>query len=314
MLFGKKIATWSVERADHRTDDDPDAEKKVDDMESANSSMSAMQQATSEAMAAFLGYAPSLVTALAVLLVGRLLARLARGAMRRLGGGINRLLDRAFRQGPLADARLSPAGTALLSEVLFWIILFLTLTIAARVAQLPAISAWLNQIAIHLPGLLIGAGIIVAGYFISAIVGKEIASSARSAKATRSALIGRLAQSAIFITALIVGLDQMGVDVTFLVALFVVSSGAIFVGFSIAFGLGARVHVSNLIGARSARQQLVTGVRVRIGDWEGEVLEITPTQIALDTTDGRALVPARMAEEDGVLIVSRDAPEGADDG
>lgn len=290
------------------------AEKKVADMENATSSVSALQDGAAQALSTVLGYAPSLAAALAVLLCGWLLARLARAAMRRLGSGINRILDRAFRQGPLADARLSMGGTAMLSEIVFWVIVFLTLTAAARTAQLPAISAWLNQIASHLPSLLIGAGIIVAGYFISEIAGREIASSARSARATHSALMGRLAQSAIFATALIVGLDQMGIDVTFLVALFVVSVGAILIGFSIAFGLGARIYVSNLIGARTARHQLANGVLVRIGDREGEVLEVTATQIALDTADGRALVPARMAEEEGIVIVSRDAPEGTGNG
>ncbi len=279
-------------------------------MESATSSVSALQQAATDALSAILSYAPSLIAALAILLLGWLLARLVRDTTRRVGSGLNRFLDRVFKDGPLSGIRLSTTGTTLLSELVFWVILFLTLTIAVRTAELPAISAWLSQIASHLPNLLIGAGIVVVGYFISVIAGDEISTAARSAKASHSALMGRLAQSAIFATALIIGLDQMGIDVTFIVALFVVSIGAILIGFSIAFGLGARAYVSNLIGARTARQTLVAGVRVRIGDCEGEVLEITPTQIALDTVDGRALVPARMTEENGVLIVTRDVADG----
>ncbi|MEO1253237.1 MAG: hypothetical protein AAFW81_12940, partial [Pseudomonadota bacterium] len=139
-------------------------------------------------------------------------------------------------------------------------------------------------------------------------------SSARAAKAGQSALIGKFAQGGIFITALIIGLDQIGVDVTFLVALFAVSAGAIFVGFSIAFGLGARDYVSNLIGARTARQKIRPGTMLRVGDIEGEVLEITQTQIALDTADGRTLVPARITEESMIVIVSSDSKGAANNG
>jgi hypothetical protein len=279
-------------------------------LEEAATSASALQEAATELLTKALGYAPSLIAALTVLLIGWLIARLARNTTRQIGSGINRILDTVFRHGALSSARLSTGGITLLSEVVFWVFVFMTLTIAARIAQFPAISAWLNQIVSYLPNLLIGAGIVVAGYFISVIAGDEIASSARAAKAPQGALMGRLAQSAIFATALIIGLDQMGVDVTFLVALFVVSIGAVLAGFSIAFGLGARSYVSNLIAARTARQELAAGVLVRIGECEGEVLEITQTQIALDTADGRVLVPAHMAQDKGILIVSREAAEG----
>jgi len=283
-------------------------------MENEEASISRLQPMAEDTLAAIVNYAPSLVAAILVLFIGWFMARIIRGVARRLFGGANRLLDRVFRRGSLSEARLSPAATAVLGEILFWVVIFLTATVAARVAKLPALSGWLNQIASWLPNLLIGTVIIVVGYFISIVAGEQVAASARAAKASQSALMGRLAQGAIFITGLIIGLDQIGVDVTFLVALFAVAVGAIFIGFSIAFGLGARDYVSNLIGARTARQKLRPGATLRIGEIEGEILEITPTQIALDTADGCTLVPARLTEERDVVIVSTDMKGAASNG
>ena len=46
---------------------------------------------------------------------------------------------------------------------------------------------------------------------------------------------------------------------------------------------------------------------------EGQVLEVTPTQIAIDTVDGRTLIPARFAEEQGFVVVARETQSDSGD-
>lgn len=279
-------------------------------MEMSGSIMTSLQESAAMALSSIVNYAPSLIAATLVLLLGWLLARLARTAAKRLLDGLNGFLERVFRHGAVPGPRLSTGATAILGEAAFWLVVFLSLTIAAKVAELPAISSWLDQVVNFLPNLLVGVTLIVAGYFVSVVIGDQVENAAREAQSSQSALVGKISQGIVFVVVAIIGLDQMGVDVTFLVAIFAVAVGAVFVGFSIAFGLGAREYVSNLIGARSIRHHLSAGLMVRIGETEGALLEITQTQIALDTEDGRALVPARLAEETGVLIVSRDGSSG----
>ena len=174
-------------------------------------------------------------------------------------------------------------------------------------ARLPTISSWLNDIVLFLPDVLLGIVTIGLGYIISSVVGDNVAQAASSSKSSQSVLLGRIAQGTVFIIAAIIGLDQIGVDVSFLVTISGVAVGAVLLGFSIAFGFGSREYISNLISARTARQSLSPGLMVRIGDTEGEILEITQTHIAVDTEKGRALVPAHIADASGVLIISQNA-------
>ncbi|MFP3942834.1 MAG: mechanosensitive ion channel family protein [Alphaproteobacteria bacterium] len=283
-------------------------------MEEAASWSSAVENVVSKALSQALSYAPSLLAALLILIAGWLLGRLARVAARRLSRDANRILDRLFRRGALAGARFSPATVAVLGEVVFWVVIFLAVTVAARVAGFDAISVWLDRIAAQLPNLVVGAVIIVAGYFVSVLAGEQVTTAARSARAGQSVLLGRLAQGAIFVTALIIGLDQIGVDVTFLIALFAAAIGAIFVGFSIAFGMGARCYVSNLIGARSARRELAPGTALQIGRIEGNLLEITATHLALETAQGRVLIPARTIDQRIVSMPAAGPDAEAEDG
>ena len=258
--------------------------------------------------------APSLAIALLILIAGWLAARLTRAAVRRLANAANGLLDRTFRYGAMASVRFSPGAMAVLGELAFWLVVLVALTLAARVAGFAALTAWIGLIGIYLPDLLIGAGLIVIGYVLSSLVGEQVTTTARAAKVTQSALFGRLAQFAVFLTALVIGLNQMGVDVTILIALFVVIAGAGFAGFSIAFGLGARDFVSNLIGARTARRELIMGHTIRIGEIEGQLLEVTGTHIALDTAEGRTLVPSRQIDLVSVVMATPDFEGGGSDG
>lgn len=274
-------------------------------MDTFSSVWVSMEVTAMTALSAVVGYLPSLVSALLVLIGGWILARFVRAAANRILGGLNRLLERTFQSGLFVNARVPSGASTIFGEVAFWVIVFVTLTISARIAQLPTISRWLNDIVLFLPDVLLGVATIALGYFISNVVGEQVTEASRSAKSSHSALTGRIAQGTVIIIAAIIGLDQIGVDVTFLVTVSSVAVGAILLGFSIAFGFGSREYVSNLISARTLRQSLSPGILVRIGEAEGEVLEITQTHIAVDTENGRALVPAHIAERAGMVILSQ---------
>ena len=271
-----------------------------------------MQQWASEALSNFLTALPSILGAVAILVLGWLLAVGLRRLVRQFSHGINRILERVFGVGTLSSVRFSTPVIAVLAEIIYWLTIFLTLTLAMRVAGFTLISEWLGQIVTHLPNLIVGLLIITFGYFLSVYVGRLIAPRTGGRKAGELFSMGRLLQGIIFLAALIMGLDQFGIKVNFLITLLTVTLGALLVGFSLAFGLGARSHVSNLIAARSAGNMLQSGVRVRIGEIEGEILELTPSHIILDTPDGRALIPARIVDETTIEILTSHEESGDD--
>lgn len=273
---------------------------------------SSIQETAVTVFASLIGYLPSLFGALVILLLGWIIARLVRAGSTRILGAINRILERTLRHGLLSSVRIPMGASTIFGEIAYWIVIFMTLTISARIAQLPAVSRWLDEIVGFLPGILFGIATIIIGYVIASIVGDRVTETARASKSAQAILLGRISQATVFVVALIVGLDQLGVNVTVFVTLAAISMGSILVGFSIAFGLGARDHVGNLISARSYRQSLNPGVVVKIGEAQGEILEITQTDIALDTEAGRALIPAKLAANIGVLIISGPSTGGGE--
>lgn len=257
-----------------------------------------------ETMAAIFSALPSIIAAIAILVIGWLVAGLSRSLVRRMSHGINRIMERVFRTGDLASTRLSAPMIAVVAEVAFWIVVFITVTIAMRVGGFTLISSWLDKIVVHLPNLIAGLLIIALGFFSSVYAGKLVDSGIGEKTAEKSLLPGLVVRGFIFTAMLIIGLDQLGVEVTFLIALLTVVTGAILIGFSIAFGLGARAHVSNLIAARSAQNLLQVGLTIRICGVEGSVLEVSSSHIVLDTEAGQTLIPTKMIDENMVEILT----------
>ncbi len=251
-----------------------------------------------------LGYLPNLIGALLLLLFGWILARLVRAATGRLGDAVNRLLDRLMRRGGLARFRLSPRALKLIGDAAFWLVILFFITAATKVAQLDAFSSWLARILAYLPTLLAGALIILAGYLVSALVRDLVAATLGSAGLAQNELFGAVAQGATFLTAVVIGIDQIGIDVTILITLIAIVVGAMLAGLSLAFGLGSRDFVSNLIGAHYLQQHLQPGQTARIGEIEGEVLELTPTSVVLATVGGRTTIPAKMFNEAATFVMT----------
>jgi len=122
--------------------------------------------------------------------------------------------------------------------------------------------------------------------------------------------LARAAQVVTLTVLAIVGVDQIGVDISVVVTMLAITLAGILGGLSIAFGLGARSYVSNLIGAHYLGRDYREGERIRINNVEGTILEITSVAVILETSEGRLTVPARLFSEEAVLLFAGERGHG----
>lgn len=250
----------------------------------------------------FIAYLPSLAGAILLLAAGWVLAKVLRAAAVRISDGVNRVLDTLVPTGRLAGFRLSRRATQLNGNIVFWLTIFFVVTVASDVAELETFSSWLKEVVGYLPHLLGGGLIILFGYLISAAIRDLVSTTLASMGVGQSELVAAAAQWATFLTAIIVGIDQVGVDVTFPIIIIAIVVGALLGGMAIAFGLGARPLVTNLIGTHYLQQQYSVGQVLRVGEQEGRILEFTPTGIVLDTKGGRSTVPGSIYFDERIML------------
>ncbi|MGQ0528557.1 MAG: mechanosensitive ion channel family protein [Panacagrimonas sp.] len=269
-------------------------------------SLDALNQRSTALMQLLAERVPDLLGALLLVLLGWVVARLVRAGIRGLGTRINRGLDQMLRAERASRLRVSPTMLRLIGTAAFWIILLLFMTFATDLAGFAGVAEWLRSVLRYLPTLLFGVMIIVAGHLIGLLVRDLLLEALASAQVEQRELVSRLAQTATFLTALIIGMHQVGVNVSFVTLVIAVALGSVLLAFSLAFGLGARGLVANLIGTHYLRRQFQPGARIRLGEIEGEILEITPTDVVIETADGRAHIPAQRFHDQVATLLAED--------
>lgn len=264
----------------------------------------ALANAFSQLGAQLAEHAPKLLGAALLLLVGWLIARLLRGLAVKLMHVLELVLHRLWR-GPAGRASVLPsASVEMVGTILFWVVIVFFAAAAAHVLGLDAFSSWLQDLMAYLPTLVAGLLIILAGVLLSGFA-RDLTMAALAALPDSQRLqLGRIVQGAVLVTAVVMGADQIGIEITFLVVLAAVTTSAIIGGVALALSLGARTYVANLIGAHYLRHAFEPGQRVRIGATEGTILELTAVSVVLETEQGRANIPAKVYNEETIVLLS----------
>lgn len=248
-------------------------------------------------------YAPSVLGAALLMLAGWVVARILRGLAVRLMGVLEVLVNRMFRGRVESAPRLPSASIQIVGSLLFWVVILFFVAAATQVLGLAVFTAWLKDVVGYLPTLFAGILIVIAGALLSGLARDVTVAAMPGLPEAQRLLLGRIVQSLLLMVAVVVGADQVGVKITFLVILAAVVAGAVIGGLALAVSLGARTFISNLIGAHYLRQAFGVGQRVRIGAYEGRILDLTPVSLVLECDEGRVTLPAKIFNEEPIVLV-----------
>ena len=248
-------------------------------------------------------YLPNVLGAFLLLMIGLIIARVLRAAAVRLALLGERALERLSHGRRATAAGLPRASAKILGSVVFWVVVLFFLTAATQVLGLNTFTAWLARVVDYLPTVFAGALIVVAGFLVSRLAREVVEAAAASAGPRQRELIGRVVQASILVTAILVGAEQIGIKVTFLVILVAAAGVALVGAVALALSLGAREYVANLIGGHYLRQRYAVGQYLRVAGFEGRILELTHTEVVLETTEGRASLPAKVFNEEVIVLV-----------
>lgn len=248
-------------------------------------------------------YLPNIAGAILLLLLGWLVARLLRTLAVRLAVVLDRLLARlTSTPGNPPRGTLPSSSARVIGSLVFWLVLLFFVTAATQVLGLDAFTAWLAGVVNYVPTLFSGALIIGAGFLLSRLA-RDLVVTTSSVTGTRQReLMGRTVQAIILVTALLVGADQIGIKVTFLVIVAAVAGGTVAISVALALSLGARNYVANLIGGHHFRHSFSVGQTVRVAGHEGRILDLTPVSVVLETEEGRVTLPAKVFGEEAIVL------------
>tara|TARA_R110001583_G_scaffold49141_3_gene153917 strand:+ start:129 stop:980 length:852 start_codon:yes stop_codon:yes gene_type:complete len=263
-----------------------------------------------EAGQALSAYLPSLLTALLLLLMGWLLGRLIQTLIMRFGHGIDRLMAWLHHQTvPAAQPPANPPST-IFARVLFWVVLLLFAAAAAEALGLPGLGDWVGRIVQYLPNVITCIVIILLGFPLAGFAQNLVYQIALEQSFGSARLLGRTVQLLVITLAGVLGISQLAVDISLLINLITLAAASVLGGLGLAFGLGARQQVSNILAAQNLRSLYQPGQRIRVEGVEGDIIELTSKAVIVKTSSGLATIPARFFSEQVVLLLLEDDANG----
>ena len=233
--------------------------------------------------------------------------------MRRALESMDWLFARLMPRSAGRPQTLARATSRAISTVVFWIVLLVFAASALRILGGSLFERWTENLLAYLPSAIGGVIIIVIGFTGGTLARHILEQASVGLGVGQSSLLGRLAQAVIVISCVVIGIDQLGVNVNFLIQLTTVTAAAVFGGIALVFALGTRQHLANLIGAHYARKHYAPGDHVKIGAYEGRIVEIADGCVFIETDVGDVSVPGQHFSAEAVHQDSEDAVSGREE-
>jgi hypothetical protein len=237
-----------------------------------NAILASLAQVTEAASAAV----PTLLSALVLVAIGLIAAKLSEIAIRqllvrlRLDRGSERLgLSRA-----LAEAGLHGSTAQLTARLAFWLVLVTFLLASVNQLGIGAVGETLDRLAAFLPRLVAAGVILFFGILLARVVRNVVGPGAAAMGLGDASRIGAAAGHATALVVVVVALEQLGVDTAILVAGVTALLATLGLGFALAFGLGARPIVTHVLAGRYLRESLTAGSTIELEGRRGVIERI----------------------------------------
>jgi small-conductance mechanosensitive channel len=150
----------------------------------------------------------------------------------------------------------------------------------------------------------------MVGYFGGALLKDIVLAGIQSVEITFAATLGKLIHGVVFFVSVVVAVDQIGIDVTFLTTLLSLTLGALLFATGLSFGLGARLSVSNILASYNVRKIYRVGQLVRVGDVEGRIVRITANAVIIGSQGVQVHIPARLFDESVSVRIDENSDAG----
>lgn len=258
-----------------------------------------------EWMTRFIDTLPTFLMALALLLVGSVVAWLVREGSRRLLSrlGVDALVERSGLTENLRQAQITRDVSDIIAQLLFWLIFLSFMLAALDMMGLQTAVVLLERLVAYFPQLLAAILVLIVGAWLSQMVGRLVQVTTSGLGVDFHRQLGQAVRGLLFVMAVIIAIEQLGFDVTFLTDTLTNLLTIILAGLALAFGLGAREIARNALAGYYARDSFHLGDRLAVHEIEGTLEAIGTLNSEVETTEGRLILPNSWLIEKGILIV-----------
>ena len=237
--------------------------------------------------------APRILTALVVIILGYLVAKVAEKALR---GGLDKvkfdtLLEKIGIQGALKRIGLHGSPSQAIAKIVYFLLVVLFVQSATQSVGLTAVSGAISAFFSYLPNVIAALIVILLGSVVAEYASKAVTQSAQESGIDYAETLGRIVSALVFFVVLVMAVTQLKIETDIIKSVAIVLLSGVSLGLALSFGLGTRDITRNIMAGFYARKIFESGERIEIGGEEGVLISIAPTQTVIEQGEKVVTIP-----------------------
>lgn len=243
---------------------------------------------------------PDILMSLFILFLGYVVARVFKYLVKKLFVYLGKLARRKF-----THINFEQAGS-FLGTAFFWLVMFSTILLITDILGLTMLTNWFQGIIHYVPNLIAAILIIFSAIILGNLVSETLRSIGKRTGVKYSATLVRLIRFVLLVLAIVIALDQIGIEIGLLINIIDIVLASLLFGAALAFGLGARTSISNILACYYLRKRYKVGDEVQVGKTRGVIIKMEATHIVMENEIGQVTIPAKVFNETKAYVLKKE--------
>jgi hypothetical protein len=194
-------------------------------------------------------FLPRLLVAIVALILGWMLAKVARtGIMRLL---ILLKFDRATEKSGLESflkhAEMEVSIASIIGNLAYWLIILLMIVTVANSLGLQMVADLFNKVVLYIPNVIVSILVLVFGTILARFINRLVFAWLSNVEFAGALTVSTFSEYAMMVFVFFMAMEQLQIANELLTAAFIIAFGAIGLAFALAFGLGGRDWAARVI-------------------------------------------------------------------
>ncbi|MDR3395816.1 MAG: hypothetical protein P4L70_12495 [Parasulfuritortus sp.] len=203
----------------------------------------------SDSLTEVASFLPRLLVAIVVLVLGWMLAKVARTGIMRLLVLLkfDRATEKSGLEAFLKHAEMEVSIASIIGNLAYWMIILLMIVTVANSLGLQMVADLFNKVVLYIPNVIVSILVLVFGTILARFINRLVFAWLSNVEFSGALTVSTFSEYAMMVFVFFMAMEQLQIANELLTAAFIIAGGAVGLAFALAFGLGGRDWAARVI-------------------------------------------------------------------
>ncbi len=251
---------------------------------------------------------PNLLAALAIAVIGMMIARAVSKIIEKILGsiGLDKLAEKLQEIDVIEQYNINLKPSRIIGQIFYYVLLLIFLIAATDILGMPALSQLISDLINYVPSVITALVVLILGLLLANAIKTLVHSACRSVGIPSPQFIANFVFYFIFLTAMISALSQAKIDTDFVKNNLSIILGGGVAAFALGYGLASRDMMSNFLASFYSRRHLHVGDTIQVGQTIGKIVFFDNSCLKMQTADRLIIIPLSKLIKEEVQVLPSD--------